>query len=338
MGKEQPKPQKATYAEIAAVAGVSEATVSRVLNEDPRVHPDRVKAVRKAVEKLGYKRNRVAAALASGKTRLIAIVIEDDLGVFSDPFWASVSSGISRVLMQNDLQTMLIVTTTDVTDSPAANFLERGEVDGAIFFQMHQDNLVRSLARKGIPVVMTGHPFEAGDFVFVDSDNQDGGKIATDHLFDVGCKNVAIITGDIQATASRNRLNGYLESCRNHGFEPPVSFIANGDWSFESGRTEMLRMLALKTRPDGIFALNDQMARGAISAIEESGFSCPEEIKVVGFDDSMLAVTSRPQLTSVRQDIVGLGETAARLMVKLLDGQDPDPVVLKTELVVRDSA
>jgi LacI family transcriptional regulator len=330
--------RKPTYSEIAEAAGVSEATVSRVLNDDPKVHPDRAKAVRKAVEKLGYRRNRAAAALASGKTSLIAIVIEDDLGVFSDPFWATVSSGISKVLMREELQTMLLVTQTDLVDSPTARFLDRGEVDGAIFFQMHEDNLVRSLAKKGIPVVMTGQPFTPGAFVFVDSDNKDGGKIATDHLFKVGCKNVAIITGDIAATAARNRRDGYLESCQNHGFKPPKSFIVNGNWSFDSGREEMLRLLAMKGRPDGIFAANDQMARGAIAAIEESGFDCPGEIKVVGFDDSTLAVAGRPQLTTVRQDIVGLGETAARLMVKLLDGQNPAPVILKTELVIRESA
>ena len=329
---------KATYAEIARVAGVSEATVSRVLNDDPRVHPDRVKRVKKAVEKLGYKRNRVAAALASGKTRLIAIVIEDDLGVFSDPFWATVSGGISRVLMAQELQTILLIGHTNKADSSVANYLERGEVDGAIFFQMHQDALVRSLAKKGLPVVMTGFPFKAGDFVYADSDNSDGGYKATKHLFDAGCKRVAIITGDIQATASRNRLEGYERACAEAGFTPPRQYLLNGDWSFESGKSQMLSLLALKERPEGVFAANDLMARGAIAAIEESGYNCPDDIRVVGFDDSVLALTSRPQLTTVRQDIVGLGEAAARLMVALLNGDDPEPVMLPTELIVRESA
>lgn len=99
-----------------------------------------------------------------------------------------------------------------------------------------------------------------------------------------------------------------------------------------------MAMLALKERPDGVFVANDLMARGAIAAIEDAGFACPEDIKVVGFDDSVLAVTSRPHLTSVRQDIVALGENAARLMIAQINGEEVEPVMLPTELVVRDSA
>ncbi|MFM2238048.1 MAG: hypothetical protein RL389_395, partial [Actinomycetota bacterium] len=103
------KPKRPTYAEIAKLAGVSEATVSRVLNGDDKVDADRVKAVTDAVEKLGYKKNRAASALASGRTGLIAVVIDDDLSVFQDPFWGTVTNGISRVLMENEMQTILLV-------------------------------------------------------------------------------------------------------------------------------------------------------------------------------------------------------------------------------------
>jgi DNA-binding LacI/PurR family transcriptional regulator len=130
---------RATYAEIAKTAGVSEATVSRVLNGDENVHPDRSKAVNAAVKKLGYKKHRAASALASGRTGLIAVVIDDDLSIFADPFWATVTSGISRVLMENELQTLLMVTPLESVDGPVAHYLMGGEVDGAIFFQLHKD-------------------------------------------------------------------------------------------------------------------------------------------------------------------------------------------------------
>ena len=332
---EKPKP---TYSEIADVAGVSEATVSRVLNGDERVHPDRVKAVKKAVDKLGYRRNRIAAALASGKSRLIAIVIEDDLSVFSDPFWSSVSSGVSKVLMENELQTLLMIAQSNEVDGPVAHYLESGEVDGAIFFQMHKDTLVKKLAKQGLPVVIAGSPHKDAGLAYVDTDNYGGGKSATQHLFQAGCKRVAVITGDVGATAGRLRLDGYLSACKLNKYEPPKNYIAHGDYSYESGRDQMTKLLAMKSRPDGVFVANDLMAVGAIKAIRDAGFSCPEDIKIVGFDDSVLAQTSRPELTSVRQDIEKLGETVANLIIDVINGEKPQPIILPTELVFRESA
>lgn len=327
-----------TYSELATLAGVSEATVSRVLNGDDRVHPDRAKRVHKAVEKLGYRRNRVAAALASGKTGLIAIVIEDDLGVFSDPFWATVSSGVSQVLMENGLQTLLLVSQVNQVHGPVARYLESGEIDGAIFFQMHRDTLMKSLTKHGLPVVITGAPHHAGDFVYVDSDQRAGAAQATQHLIDCGCRQLATITGDTGATAGRQRLDGFLDAAKGSAIAVPRQRIVHGDYSFESGKQGMTQLLALKNRPDGVFVANDLMAAGALSAIDEAGFSCPGDIKIVGFDDSLIAQTTRPPLTTVRQDIVGLGTTAARLMIDLLAGNTPAPVVLPTELVIRATA
>jgi DNA-binding LacI/PurR family transcriptional regulator len=331
---EKPKP---TYSEIAEVAGVSEATVSRVLNGDDRVHPDRAKAVKKAVSKLGYRRNRSAAALASGKSRLIAIVIEDDLSVFSDPFWSSVSSSLSKVLMENELQTLLMVAPSNEVDGPVAHYLEGGEVDGAIFFQMHKDTLVKKLAKQGLPVVIAGSPHKDAGLAYVDTDNYGGGKLATQHLFDTGCKRVAVITGDVGATAGRLRLDGILSACKLNKYEPMKTHIANGDYSLESGREQMTKLLAMKSRPDGVFVANDLMAVGAIKAIRDAGFGCPEDIKIVGFDDSLLAQTSRPELTTIRQDIVKLGETVANLMINVINGEKPQPIILPTELVIRES-
>ena len=327
-----------TYAEIATMAGVSEATVSRVLNGDERVHPDRAKRVQRAVEKLGYHRNRFAAALASGKTGLIAIVIEDDLGVFADPFWATVSSGISQVLMDHGLQTLLLVSQANQVRGPVARYLDSGEIDGAIFFQLHRDELVRNLAKHGLPVVITGAPHKSGDFVFVDSDQRGGAAAATQHLIEAGCRELATITGDTGTTAGRLRLDGFLDAAAPLTGSVRRQRIVHGDYSFDSGKLAMIQLLAQRQRPDGVFVANDLMAAGALAAIDEAGFACPADIRIVGFDDSLIAQTTRPPLTTVRQDIVGLGTTAAKLMISLLEGENPDPVVLPTELVIRASA
>ena len=335
MAKSKSRP---TYAEIARIADVSEATVSRVMNDDERVNPERRQRVLEAVESLGYKRHRAAAALASGKTGLIAIVIDDDLSVFTDPFWASVSSGVSRVLMNNQLQTLLLVTPLDNVDGPVAHYLAGGEVDGAIFFQLHKEGLVKHLSRLGMPVVLTGTPHGNSDFTYVDCDNFGGAVQATNHLFDIGRKNVATITGDIVATAGRQRLDGFMQAYREHGRVASKKLIGHGDYSMESGKRVMADLLAEETPIDGVFAANDLMAVGAIAAIEEAGLSVPGDIAVVGFDDSLIAQTSRPSLSSVQQDIVRLGEVVAELMINKLAGQDVDSVILPTTLVTRESS
>jgi len=328
---------KVTYAEISRISGVSEATVSRVLNGDPRVHPERAQKVRKAVEELGYTKNRSAAALASGRTGLIAIVIEDDLSVFSDPFWATVSPSISRVLLENELHTILMVSEASKVTGPLTRYLDSGEVDGAIFFQLHRDGLVKNLARHGLPVVVVGAPHKESDLNYVDVDQRGGGKKATQQLFIAGCNRVATITGDIGTTAGHQRLDGFMDAYKDVGLEPTKGYVQYGDYSMESGSLSMKKLLGLKNPPDGVFCANDLMAIGAIATLEAHGLRCPEDIKIVGFDDSLVARTSKPALTSIRQDIAGLGENAAQMMLRLLNGERVDPVILATEIVRRVS-
>ena len=266
------------------------------------------------VERLGYKKHRAATALASGRTNLIAVVIDNDLSVFSDPFWGTVTSGISRVLMENELQTLLMVTSVSSVDGPVAHYLNTGEVDGAIFFQLHKDAMVRKLAKAGLPIVITGSPHTDADLIFVDTDNFGGGYAATKQLLNRGCKKVAIITGDIETTAGHQRLDGYNQVYRELGRVPSKSMIRQGDYSYESGQVQMKHLLESNPDVDGVFACNDLMALGAIAAIEESGRTVPDDVAVIGFDDSIMSRTSRPQLSTVRQDIAALGEAAAQLV------------------------
>ena len=327
-----------TYAVIAKTAGVSEATVSRVLNGDESVHPERARRVQEAVENLGYKKNRVAAALASGRSGLIAVVIDDDLSVFSDPFWGTVTSGVSRVLMENGLQTVLMVSPVGSVDGGVAHYLRSGEVDGAIFFALHSDVLITNLKKLGLPLVITGTPHSTADIPFVDTDNFGGAHSATKYLMSQGCKKVGIITGDIGTTAAKQRLDGYLQAYREGGHVPSKGLICEGDYSFESGKEHTRELLATHPDIDAIFASNDLMALGAIAVLEEAGRSVPEHVRVIGFDDSLIAQTSRPALTTIRQDVVALGEAAGTLMIAQLNGQDVEPIILPTELVIRASA
>lgn len=332
------KKPRITYSDIANEAGVSKATVSRVLNDDPNVDDERRKRVIETVERMGYKRNRAASALASGKSGMIAIVIDDDLSILSDPFYATVASGISRVLMRNDLQPLLLVAEMNSVDGPVAHYLQGGEVDGAIFFQLHESTLIRKLEKIGLPFVIVGTPHTNSDFLYVDCDNFGGGLQAARHFFETGRKVIGTITGDIVATAGKQRLDGFMQGYREHGKVASKKLVAQGDYSLDSGRIAMRHLLADNPELDAVFAANDLMAVGAIAAAEEAGKSVPEDIAIIGFDDSLVAQTSRPTLSSIKQDVVNLGETAANLLIGKLKGEAMESVILPVELVARHSA
>ena len=324
-----------TYAEIAKIADVSEATVSRVLNGDTRVDADRVKAVHDAVEKLGYKKHRAASALASGRTGLIAVVIDDDLSVFQDPFWGVVTNGISRVLMENEMQTILLVAPLDKLDSPVAHYLQRGEVDGVIFLQLQKDSLIKKLAKQNLPLVVNGTPHTSNPFAYVDSDNAGGSFLAVEHLFNSGRRRIGIITGDLTNTAAEQRLDGYKAARFKFDLDLTKTYIAKGDWSRDSGYDETKKMLSTHPELDAIFCSNDAMALGAIAAIRDAGKRVPEDVAVIGFDDSTLAQNSHPGLTSVRQDILGLGMEAGKMILALIRGEEVFSEILPCELIVR---
>jgi DNA-binding LacI/PurR family transcriptional regulator len=332
------KAKRPTYAEIAKLAGVSEATVSRVLNGDDKVDADRIKAVNHAVEKLGYKKNRAASALASGRTGLIAVVIDDDLSVFQDPFWGTVTNGISRVLMENEMQTILLVAPLEKIDSPVAQYLMRGEVDGVIFLQLQKDTLIKKLAKQNLPLVVNGTPHSSNPFAYVDSDNAGGAYSAVEYLVKRGRKTIALITGELSNTAAEQRLDGYAAAKKFYQLEESKSLIAHGDWTRESGHDLATKLMHKNPGLDAIFCSNDNMAFGAIAAIEESGKSVPEDIAVIGFDDSFLAQNSHPGLTSVRQDIVGLGMAAANMILAMLHGDEVYSEILPCKLILRETA
>lgn len=331
-------PPRPTYSVIAKAAGVSEATVSRVLNGDESVHPDRAKRVHEAVDKLGYRKNRVASALASGRSGLIAVVIDDDVSVFGDPFWGTVTSGVSRILSENGLHTVLMVSPVGSVDGGVANYLKSGEVDGAIFFVLHSDALVNNLRKAGLPMVIAGTPHSSLDIPFVDTDNFGGAYAATKHLINQGCKKIACITGDIGTTAAKQRLDGYLQAFRETGGVPAKGLICEGDYSLQSGMDHARKLLETHPDVDGIFACNDLMAAGAVSVLQDLGLMVPENVRVVGFDDSVIAQTTRPALTTIRQDVVALGEAAGSLIIAQLNGEDVKPIITPTELVIRASA
>jgi DNA-binding LacI/PurR family transcriptional regulator len=223
-------------------------------------------------------------------------------------------------------------------DGGVAHYLKSGEVDGAIFFVLHSDALVNNLKKLGMPMVIAGTPHSSLDIPFVDTDNFGGAYAGTKHLINQGCQKVAIITGDIGTTAAKQRLDGYLQAFRETGKVPAKGLICEGDYSLGSGMEHTMNLLEKHPDVDGIFASNDLMAAGAVTVLQDMGKKVPEDVKVVGFDDALIAQTTRPALTTVRQDVVALGEAAGTLMIAQLNGEDVQPIITSTELIIRGSA
>jgi DNA-binding LacI/PurR family transcriptional regulator len=223
-------------------------------------------------------------------------------------------------------------------DGGVANYLKSGEVDGAIFFVLHSDALVNNLKKTGLPMVIAGTPHSSLDIPFVDTDNFGGAYAATKHLINQGCKKIACITGDIGTTAAKQRLDGYLQAFRETGGVPAKGLICEGDYSLQSGMDHALKLLETHPDVDGIFASNDLMAAGAVTVLQDMGRMVPEHVKVVGFDDALIAQTTRPALTTIRQDVVALGEAAGSLMIAQLNGEDVKPIITPTELIIRASS
>lgn len=329
---------KITLADIAETAGVSPATVSRVLNGDPRVSAERVARVNEAISELGYSPNRAARTLVTGKTGLIAAVIDSNLNVFADPFWGQITTGISQALQEANFQALLMVRPLDVEDPSVVASLAPGQVDGAIFFQLHNDDTVTLLQDMGLPLVVVGRPEESSKLTYVDSDNFSGAHQATKHLIDRGCTAIATVAGDQQLSSGRLRLDGYRKALTEAGISFDESRVAYGDWTDAGGEQAMRTLIERDPRIDGVFVANDLMALGAMSVLEEKGRSIPDDVAVVGFDNMFAGRLGRQQLTTIEQDVQGLGAKAAAMVIRMIDGEKPKSVVLPTRLIVRDTA
>jgi DNA-binding LacI/PurR family transcriptional regulator len=328
----------ATLEEVAALAGVSRSTVSRVVNGSTAVSPAALEAVRRAIADLGYVPNRAARSLASRQTLAIALVVpEDTTRFFGDPYFAAIVSGINSRLARTDYVLNLFIASDDPGDKTTA-YLRSGAVDGAIIVSHHtSDSFIERIAAS-VPVVYGGRPARArdGDH-YVDVDNVAAGRRATEHLIGLGRRRIAMITGPLDMAAGTDRARGYREAIGAAGLVEVA--LEDGDFTADGGAAAMRRILDRGEAPDAVFAASDLMARGALRVLGDAGLRVPEDVAVVGFDDSPVATSVTPSLTTMRQPSFAQGERMVDVLLELLAGGSPQRVtILDTELVVRDSA
>jgi DNA-binding LacI/PurR family transcriptional regulator len=327
---------RSTIEEVAALAGVSRSTVSRVVNGSTAVSPEALAAVQTAIAQLNYAPNRAARSLASRQTYAIGLVVpEDTTRFFGDPFLASVVAGISARLADSDYILNLLIASDD-PGGKMVRFVRNGGVDAAIIVSHHtSDSFVGSIA-DAVPVVFGGRRSNAQDSdIIIDVDNVAAARDAVAHLIALGRRRIATITGTMTMSVSIDRRDGFLSALADAGLEPAGE--VDGDFSEQGGADAAARLLEQPERPDAIFIASDLMARGAIGVLRSAGLRVPEDVAVIGFDDSALAAAS--DLTSVRQPMFHQGEMLAGMIIDVLAGRRPAPLtILPTELVVRGSA
>lgn len=328
-----------TLEQVAERAGVSRATVSRVVNGSPTVTPAIRESVERAIAELGYVPNQAARSLVTQRTDSIALILpETEFRVFSeDQAIPGFIRGVSQELEAADKQLVLMVGGSPSAHDRIERYALARHVDGVIIASMHgADPLPNALHRMGIPVLCGGRPLGRSAVPYVETDSVGGARIAVRHLLQSGRTRIATVAGPQDMVAGIDRLTGYREELRDSDRR---SIVAVGDFTRESGAVAMRQLLADDPQLDAVFVASDLMAFGALTALKEAGRRVPDDVAVVGFDDVEQSRYVEPPLTTVRQPIIGQGREMARQLLRLVAGEEiPHAVVLPTELVVRASA
>jgi LacI family transcriptional regulator len=332
---------RVTASDVARMAGVSTMTVSRVVNEDSSVRDTTRAAVEKAIKALRYSPNTAARSLASANPIKIGLIYRDP----SSTYLSAMLLGIMDQARQSDSQ---IVITACVSDSDALAIIEnmmQDGVDGMLLAPPICDSpaAYKSLKEKGIPAVTIGSRHSDKQISAVSIDDYRAAIVLTQHIISLGHRRIGFAVGSPDQTASRLRLAGFQQAVREAGLEAAEELIVQGDFSYHSGFESAEQMFRLDSVPTAIIASNDDMAAGVIAAANKRGIIVPRELSVCGFDDTMLATTVRPKITTIRQPIAEISNTAIELLEKHIrrrrTGTDDEVehLELDFELIQRES-
>lgn len=327
-----------TLEEIAKLAGVSRSTVSRVVNGNDRVREETREKVQTVIDELNFQPNIAARSLAAGKTGIIGLVIPAGVSaLFSDPYFPQLIQGISSACNIRDYSMMFWVDEPYYRLRTVRHLLYSGLLDGVIISSMLMDDpIIRSLYERHMPFVLIGRHPEL-DVNFLDINNKAAAYKATSFLIDCGYRRIATITGPKNMIAGFDRYQGYCMALDQHDCALKESLVAEGDFTEAGGYKAMKELLP--KNPDAVFIASDTMAMGALRAIHEADLSVPDEIGIIGFDDSPIASHANPPLTTMRQSPYEMGYKAVNTLIEIINnpGRPPQQIVLESELVIRES-
>jgi DNA-binding LacI/PurR family transcriptional regulator len=342
------KPTPPTLEDVALAAGVSRATVSRVINNTRNVDPSLHAVVWDAVAATGYVPNKAARSLVTRRAGAVALIVSegetrgaDDpfiSGFLGDPFFGRVVWGTLSVLSPAGLHLPVKLAGSAEARRRLIAELRQGEFDGALVISLHpRDPFPRQVIDAGVPTVLFGRPAESLPISFVDIAHQTAAQLAADVLLKRGCRSIATISGSLDMPAGQDRLVAFRSAMAQHGYAYVPS--VEGTYTQVSGERAMERLLTEHPDVDGVYVANDLMAQGAVMVLRDHGRRVPLDVAVVGFDDSSAALASRPQLTTIRQPVEEMAAEMARmLLTQIGGGPRTNSVIFEPTLVTRDSA
>ena len=342
-----------TIADIARIAGVSKATVSRALNESPLVSAETRERVRAIAEQHGFEMNATARSLSTRQSNVVALATypyepvgsnEKPGGGFvpgdklPDAFMLEIMSGLAAGLHARGYD-LLVIQIESRDTGWIARYLDSGRVDGFVLMAASCTlNHLKALEARGAPFVVWGLDSTSHAYSTVSGDSYTGGRIATTHLLDKGRRRVAFIGGPDTEQESLDRYRGYETALRAANVEVDESLVTYGWFSSESAATRMRELLERHTDIDAVFACSDVMAIAAIEVLRAAGRTVPDDVAVVGYDDVAIAAHTDPPLTTVRQPGPLAGHLLADSLIQQLRTGAVGHVSIPAELVVRESA
>lgn len=323
---------------VAARAGVSRSTVSRVVNSPSTVPARVVEIVRLAIDELGYVPNQAARSLASHRALTIALLIPEDTATFfADPYYSSVIPGVTRYLSTTDYTLSLLIA-SEINAEKTRRYLLSGNVDGALILSHHtQDRLYVEVART-LPMIFGGRPtgYDGDHLHVIDIDNAAAANRATRRLIDGGRTRIAGIAGPQNIASGVDRLAGWRAAMLSAGNADDL--LGFSGWSVEGGAEAMRALLERDRTIDGVFAASAQIASGALEVLRAHGRSIPGDVAMTTIDNDHFASAANPPLTTIEQPTAELGARLSEMLVRLIAGDEiPKLTILPTLLIERES-
>lgn len=328
--------------DIAQELGVSIGTVSKVLRNHPDISPETRDRVRKRMKELSYRPNLAARALVTGRTHTVGLVVPD----LVHPFFGEVAGGLSKVLRKKAYGLIISSSDEDVElENRAIDQLLARRVDALIVASSQKNSeFLNQIDKQKTPFVLIDRRPDSGVVNFVGVNDEEIGRIATEHLIQMGCRRIAHIGGPGVSTAI-GRLKGYRLALKKHGLVAEARYEINREHGDEasdaSGYEAMKQLLALKNAPDGVFCYNDPTAMGAMQAAIEQGVRIPKDLALIGSGNVRYAKFLRVPLSTIDQQSEEIGDRAAKLALKLIESKTPlkpSSVLLAPKLIVRESS
>ncbi|WP_419890751.1 LacI family DNA-binding transcriptional regulator [Paenibacillus xylanexedens] len=329
---------KATIYDIAREAGVSIATVSQVINGKGKISEKRRAEIMEIMERLHYQPSAIAAALTGKQTYTLGLLVPD----ISNPYFAELARAVEDRSRQ--LGYSVVICSTDNKDERVErylNLLQQKRVDGMMIGTgIDNAEILSPLLQQSIPVALIARHMPSLSVHTVTIDDILGGALAAEHLLELGHTRVAVLSEPSKVSSSQERVRGFRETLIKAGYTLEPNQIRESAADLSSAKKEALLLLGEKDHPTGLFCCNDIQAIGALQAAKELGLRVPEDVSIIGFDNTILASVTSPPLTTVAQPIEELGHRAVDLLIEELkdERKEPQKIVLKPELVIRESA